>query len=213
MKFELIFFLVALCVLMIAFELSCSEDDGEAAGYSSGDDDSNGGGTNDCGEYGDVGCTDSSDKSCESAGLANTARYENPEESDCAPSLKWSEELAAVAYAHSKDMCDRGFFDHANPDGEQPSDRMDEVGVDWVAVGENIAMGTSLSAKDAHDGFMNEPECEQNHRSNILSRFFTHIGVGVYECGGNAYLTQNFATFSFSDLPDGDHGYCGPGNL
>lgn len=211
MKKSLISIIIALIVLVIAVGLSCSEDDSEGSDFSIGDDDDDNGGSNECGEYGDVGCTDSDENACKSADLANNARYENPEESACAPSLQWSVELAEVAYRHSKDMCDRGFFDHENPDGKGPDDRMNDAGVSWTAVGENIAMGTGLTAKQAHDSFMNEPECVPNHRSNILSRFFTHIGVGVYICGQDVYLTQNFA--SFSNIPTGDHSYCGAGDL
>ena len=213
--------LVILIVSATALLLACdSDDESDAVGLvddddnDSGDDDDGSSkslGTNECGTYWESGCTDSDDRACTCADLANEHRLEYPEESGCAPSLQWSEALAAVALAHSKDMCDRNFFEHDNPDNESPFDRMDNAGITWVSAGENIAMGTGLSSEQADGLWMDEPICESNHRSNILSRWFTHIGVGVYDCGANVYITQDFATFSFGDLPEGDHPFCGPG--
>ena len=45
--------------------------------------------------------------------------------------LKWSDELANVARAHSKDMHDRSFFSHANPDGKSPFDRIKAAGISY----------------------------------------------------------------------------------
>jgi len=212
-------YILLICILAcsMAFVLACSDDDDEVDGFDSGDDDddddSSGGdgsiGTNECGTYGDSGCDDSDDRACDSAFLANQDRYDFPEESDCAPNLKWSDDLAAVAYAHSKDMCERDFFAHDNPDGKSPFDRMEDDGISFVSAGENLAAGTNLSMETANDMWMDEPVCVHNHRSNLLSRLFTHIGVGVYDCGSMVYITQDFATFSFDDMPEGDHPQCG----
>ncbi len=222
MKIKGILFLAILFVAAFSLTLACDgdgdDDDSEVGGISANDDDDDsedddddwtGGGTNECGTYGSVGCDDSDERACESGNLANQDRYEHPEESDCAVNLQWSDDLAQVAYEHSKDMCDRDFFEHANPDGKSPFDRMDDAGIAWVAAGENIAAGTNLTASQANDMWMNEPECEPNHRSNLLSRKFTHIGVGFYDCGNMIYVTQDFATFSFADIPDDPHDYCG----
>ncbi|MCB9478045.1 MAG: CAP domain-containing protein [Deltaproteobacteria bacterium] len=187
------------------------DDDASAADF----------GDNGCGyDYGaDPGC-DLSTEACRNVVRINRDRFENPEESDCAPRLKWSAELAAVALAHSKDMCDRGFFDHKNPDNQTPFDRMEASGITYVAAGENIAFGTlgAYDADDLEDGFMAEPACQVNHRSNILGRDFTHVGVGIYECSnyvvdGNNYgsviiLTQDFASFSYGDIREDEHDYC-----
>ena len=42
--------------------------------------------------------------------------------------LKWEEQLAAVARAHSDDMTSRGYFSHDTPEGVDPSDRIDRAG-------------------------------------------------------------------------------------
>ena len=55
-------------------------------------------------------------------------------------------------------------------------------------VGENIAHGT-LSADKLMDMWMASP----GHRANILSRSYTHVGVGTARTGsGRVYATQNF---------------------
>ncbi len=41
--------------------------------------------------------------------------------------------LMQVAEAHSQDMINRNFFDHTNPDGQDPGDRLDEAGYAWSA--------------------------------------------------------------------------------
>ena len=94
--------------------------------------------------------------------------------------------LRCAARAHSKDMADRDFFDHTNPDGELPWDRMDKAGYAWRAAGENIAWGSPTPAS-VMDGWMNS----DGHCANIMAAGFTEIGVGYYT--GN-YWTQVFGT-------------------
>src|SRR5437867_2693495 len=48
---------------------------------------------------------------------------------------------ADTAYDHAYDMDARNFFDHVNPDGEDPGARLVRHGVTWFTYGENIAMG------------------------------------------------------------------------
>lgn len=217
MRTNLYFLILSLIAVCMAFGIACESDDGsDIGGMEEGDDDDDNGeddviGTNDCGQYTGTDCDDSNADACRSAYLANEDRYNNPVESDCAPNLQWSDELAQVAYAHSQDMCENSYFAHDDLQGNSPFDRMQNAGIGYVAAGENLAMGTSLDADQANDMWMNEPKCEMNHRSNLLSRWFTHVGVGVYECSdGSVYFTQDFASFNYSDLPDGDHPYCGP---
>lgn len=99
--------------------------------------------------------------------------------------------LGDVARLHSEDMGVRDFFDHTNPDGEAPWDRMVNYGIDEFEVaGENIAAGYTTAA-DVHEGWMNSP----GHRENILGEWYTHVGVGVWEEDGVIYWTQLFAAF------------------
>ena len=114
--------------------------------------------------------------------------------------LEWCDGLAALAKAHSCDMCDRGFFDHTNPDGEGPSDRgrLGHAGsytfqsivpspYSW-GIAENIAMGQTTPAQ-VMNAWMNS----SGHRANILNTSYTHIGVGLCD-GCHTHWTQNFGT-------------------
>jgi uncharacterized protein YkwD len=98
-----------------------------------------------------------------------------------------------VARAHSKDMAVRNFFDHYNPDGKSPFDRMKAVGISYTTAGENIAYNTyplDRAAKAAMDGWMNS----DGHRKNIQNAKYGRTGIGVYRnpSNGKVYLTQVF---------------------
>jgi len=116
-----------------------------------------------------------------------------------ASALAWCDGLHACAKAHSNDMCDRGFFDHTNLDGEGPSDRgrlghagsytfPSIVSNPYGGLGENIAMGQTSPAQ-VMTGWMNSP----GHRANILNTTYSHIGVGLCD-GCGTHWTQNFGT-------------------
>lgn len=94
--------------------------------------------------------------------------------------------LRCAARRHSLDMIERDFFDHTNPDGELPWDRMAKAGyADFSSAGENIAGGYPTPAA-VMEGWMNSP----GHCTNIMNGTFTQLGVG-YTMG---MWTQVFAT-------------------
>ena len=97
--------------------------------------------------------------------------------------LSWSDELTAVARAHSKDMAARGFFSHTNPDGQSPFDRMKAAGISYRTAGENIAAG-QRTPQEVVNAWMNS----EGHRANILNASYTRLGVG-YASGSGAYST------------------------
>jgi uncharacterized protein YkwD len=105
--------------------------------------------------------------------------------------LRWNENLAAVARAHSRDMLEQGYFNHVDPEGRNVSTRVDAAGIPWQAAGENIAIyGTVPGAEGA---FMNEPRFQHNHRFNILNPNFTDVGIGIVQgANGSLYITQDF---------------------
>jgi uncharacterized protein YkwD len=96
--------------------------------------------------------------------------------------------LTQAAQGHSADMARRGFFDHTNPDGKDPGDRITATGYRWSTYGENIAKGQPTPAS-VMKSWMNSP----GHRANILNCKFAEIGVGVVKSGG-PYWTQVFGT-------------------
>lgn len=94
--------------------------------------------------------------------------------------------LTKAAQGHSDDMAARDYFDHTNPDGDGPGERVTAAGYPWSTYGENIAMGQS-TPEQVMEGWMNSP----GHRANILNCDFKEIGVGIHTSGG-PYWTQVF---------------------
>lgn len=104
-------------------------------------------------------------------------------------------ELAAVARAHSRDMRDRGFVNHTNPDGEGPTARVREAGLDCYPR-ENIYQaprGALASSERALADHVVRAWLESaGHRRTLLDEGHTRQGVGV-AIGENAvYVTQVF---------------------
>jgi uncharacterized protein YkwD len=105
--------------------------------------------------------------------------------------LRWNESLAAVARAHSRNMLEQGFFDHSDPGGRTLSGRINEAGIPWRAVGENIAIHATVRGAEA--AFMDEPHFQHNHRANILNPNYTDVGIGIVQGpNGSLYITQDF---------------------
>ena len=104
--------------------------------------------------------------------------------------LTMNSQLQCAARLHSLDMLNRNFFDHVNPDEEEPWDRITETGYQWGTAGENIAAGQQ-SAKEVVAGWM----ASDGHCSNIMGPDFTEIGVGFVQGGDFGTLwTQVFAS-------------------
>ncbi len=112
--------------------------------------------------------------------LVNTHR-----ESVGCPLLAWDSDVAEVAQRHSEDMVDRSFFDHTNPDGLSPFDRLASAGILYSRAAENIAVGQP-SAQAVLDAWLGSP----GHRANIEDCALTHHGVGLRE----RHWTQLFIT-------------------
>jgi uncharacterized protein YkwD len=98
--------------------------------------------------------------------------------------------LAQVAEAHSQDMINRDFFDHINPDGLDPGERLANAGYGAGNWGETIGAGYT-TPESMLNGWLNS----SGHRNILLSPSFTQIGLG-YVTGGDYghYWTAIFAT-------------------
>jgi len=114
--------------------------------------------------------------------------------------LKFVQDLRQIAYAHSRDMCRRRFFDHESPEGVKVAGRVNQAGIQLSLVGENLIMldtnKTLISSENERKqlgsslvrSWMGSP----GHRRNILHPAFTLIGVGVYVTTDDVYATQVF---------------------
>jgi uncharacterized protein YkwD len=90
--------------------------------------------------------------------------------------LLWNDDVAAVAQHHSEDMVERNYFDHTNPDGQSPFDRLQNAGIAYSGAAENIAWGYP-SAAAVLQGWLNS----SGHRSNIDNCSLKEHGVGLYQ--------------------------------
>jgi hypothetical protein len=103
--------------------------------------------------------------------------------------------LHVVAAFHSADMVRRNFFDHINPDGLAPQDRLRMLRPQLLGcTGENLALisrrDEDMIACDVVRGWMESP----GHRENLLQPAHTHMGVSVVPSGDRLHVTQLFAT-------------------
>ena len=91
--------------------------------------------------------------------------------------LRADPEIRKVAREHSRDMFQRGYFAHVNPDGKNPFDRMRAANIQFTAAGENLALAQTVEI--AHTNLMNSP----GHRANIMNPAFGRLGIGILDGG------------------------------
>lgn len=97
-------------------------------------------------------------------------------------------ELSKVATIKSQDMIDKNYFDHNSPTYGSPSNMIKQFGINYSAVGENIAYG-QRTPEDVMNSWMNS----EGHKRNILNPNFEEIGVGIAKnSNGTIYWTQMF---------------------
>ena len=123
--------------------------------------------------------------------------------------LDLDQSLSKIARAHSQDMAKRGFFDHVNPDGEAPRDRLLRAGYSCPkTAGENIFQNNLYSRvtisgdRKSYDwnslgqiagstvgGWIHS----SGHRQNILNKAYRESGVGAaIGDDGQVFITQVF---------------------
>jgi uncharacterized protein YkwD len=117
--------------------------------------------------------------------------------------------LSKIARDHSQDMVNRGFFDHVNPDGKAPSDRLRLAGYICSKMsGENIYQNnvySRVTIRENHKTYdWNSPEqiaestvsgwmASPGHRRNILQKNYSRTGLGAAIApDGKIFITQVF---------------------
>ena len=88
------------------------------------------------------------------------------------PPVRLSETLAEVAFGHATDMAEHHYFEHEDPRGHSPADRVRAVGYREKLVGENIAYGPK-SADEVVRGWLDSPA----HCANIMDSRFAEMGI------------------------------------
>ena len=107
------------------------------------------------------------------------------------PALAWNEKAAQVARLHSENMAHYKFFNHRGLDGLMVNDRADNIGIEWHAIGENIAYNRGYVDPV---GFTVKRWMESpSHKDNIMDKRWKETGIGVIvTLDGTYYLTQVF---------------------
>lgn len=125
--------------------------------------------------------------------------------------------LQSIAYNHSRDMSERGFYDHVNPDGLDPTARgevIDYVCTKGFEEEQREGLGENIHKTYVHDYeylqfangkfyvWLSDEEIafrlvqdwydSPAHRVNLLDPVYDRIGVGVYLDWNDVYATQNF---------------------
>ena len=102
--------------------------------------------------------------------------------------LTLNKELSNVANIKSRDMIEKGYFDHTSPTYGSPFDMMKKFNISYNPAGENIAMGQKTPS-EVMNSWMNS----SGHRANILNSTYTELGVGIQkDSNGTIYWTQMF---------------------
>lgn len=110
------------------------------------------------------------------------------------PPLIWCDLAACVARGHSMDMLYNNFMRHTGSDGSSIRERLERVGIENMRGGSASIAGGWLTPEEVVQAWMDSPR----YRPNLLSRDFTHVGVGFFQRpqDSNArfatYWTQNF---------------------
>jgi len=91
----------------------------------------------------------------------------------CEP-LRLEERLEQAAERESRDMVERHFFSHTEPDGTTPGARVRKTGYVYQMIGENIEVNAEMPEL-AVATWMNSP----GHRANILTCAFKETGIAV----------------------------------
>jgi len=104
--------------------------------------------------------------------------------------------LVEVARGHSREMCEKNYFDHVSPTpGERtPMDRYLHAlhhRPAHACVGENLFYCSIVDVERGHHALMNSP----GHRANILYAPFRRGGIGIYKSEtGEFWVTEMFLT-------------------
>jgi uncharacterized protein YkwD len=113
-------------------------------------------------------------------------------------SLNSNSDLDKIAQLRLEDMFSKQYFEHVSPTGESASDVADSVGYEYIAIGENIALGNFGNDELIVQAWMNSP----GHRENILNKKYKEIGIaakkGLYD-GDEIWIAVQIFGRPFSD--------------
>ena len=93
------------------------------------------------------------------------------------PPLAENSTLDDIAQIRLDDMFAKQYFAHVSPASSSAITVAQAIGYQYIALGENLALGNFNGDQDVVTAWMNSP----GHRANILNGTYTQIGVAVGE--------------------------------
>jgi len=97
--------------------------------------------------------------------------------------LKWNEQLHLVSNRYARYMARHDHFDHKSKTGEDLGDRLDDIGYNWLKIGENLGFGyedffsvmTAWQDSPSHCRMLMDPDMTEmglsKHRSYWVQSF------------------------------------------
>ena len=105
--------------------------------------------------------------------------------------LSENPKLAVSALNKAKDMVNREYFGHLNPEGIRLENLLRDIDYKYVYAGENLAVGY-FDAHSVIEAWKESP----SHRENLLDKDYLEIGVGIvngeYLGLPNIFTVQHF---------------------
>lgn len=96
--------------------------------------------------------------------------------------LQYSSDLSMVARLKAEDIATNNYQGHKSPTYGYTDEMLDQFGISWSFVGENLAYGYT-SATSVTEGWKSSPF----HNANMLESEFTTVGIGYVE-GANIWV-------------------------
>ncbi|OGE79901.1 MAG: hypothetical protein A2660_00400 [Candidatus Doudnabacteria bacterium RIFCSPHIGHO2_01_FULL_45_18] len=97
--------------------------------------------------------------------------------------------LNLAALAKADDMLSKKYFAHVSPEGTKPWHWFKRMGYNYTYAGENLAEGYH-DARELENSWMNSP----THRANILSPFYSDVGLAVVSYQNVNLVVQFFGS-------------------
>jgi uncharacterized protein YkwD len=109
--------------------------------------------------------------------IAGTIQWTNIERTNNGglPALTENSQLDEIAKLRMDDMFQKQYFAHVSPASSSAVTVAGDVGYDYIALGENLALGNFGGDQKLMEAWMNSP----GHRANILNSAYQEIGVAV----------------------------------
>jgi uncharacterized protein YkwD len=124
--------------------------------------------------------------------LTNLSRSQNN-----LPSLTLDTTLSAIAKQRSEEMVREDYFSHISPTGCDVTCLIQKSGYQTMSWGENLALSHSYhvyTLPELADSFVADWLKSSAHRDNLLSKKFTHQGIGIASEEDKIIVTVIFAT-------------------